>query len=44
MVHIFSNDAVRIKKCVLGKRKGNIVLGAVFPILLFVPFKLDFFH
>lgn len=44
VLHIFGNDAVRIKKSVLRKGKGNVVLGAVFLILLLVPFKLDFFH
>jgi hypothetical protein len=44
MLNIFSNDTVWIKKCVLSKRKGDVVLGTVSPFFFFVPFKLDFFH
>ena len=30
MLNIFGNDAMRIKKCLLSKRKGNVVLCLVF--------------
>ena len=44
MINIFGNDTMRIKKCPLRKRKGNIVLCLVFTVFLVVPFKACFFH
>ena len=44
MLYIFGNDTMRIKKRLLSKRKGNIVLCLVFTVFLIVPFKVSFFH
>ena len=44
MLIIYGNDSMRIKKSLLSKGKGNIMLFLVFTVLILVPFKVSFLH
>ena len=44
MFLILHDDAMRVQKSVLSKRKRNIMLFLIFFVLILVPFKVGFLH